>query len=314
MPDGAGRGGPAAASLIFAGDSFILEDYLQSAQAIVDVAARLPLDEILGRDGGDRVRNYVPGAPPEDQLRHWNDAVWVHFDAVTGITTVRVSLFTPEDARDIAVSLVQTLGSVVDGLSANARSQALEFVDATYQQSEADLERARAAVAEFRREYRVVSPSEQANIGSEIISNLSNELAQRSVRLRSLELQSPSSPQIAALQEQIDAIEDQLLIEFDQRGGSAEEHSALPAQLSQYEELDNAYQIARDTYVNALDLKHRISADMVLREAQLVVFVPPRLPLAATEPKRLAETMTVFGAVFLAWLILRILFAGLRTQ
>lgn len=316
MPDASDSGGVigAASSLVFAGDSYILEDYLQSAQAVVDVAARLPLDTMLALDGDDPVRQYVPGSSAEEMLRYWLDAVSVNFDAVTGISTVRVSLFTAEDAYAVARSLVETLDQIVNSLSANARREALAYVDETFRQSEATLAQARMAIAEFRRENRIVSPTEQAEIGSEIISTLSNDLAQFRVRLRSLRQQAPASPQIAMLEEKIDSVEEQLVVEFDLRGGGAGEEAALPNQLSDYEELENAYQIARDTYVNTADLMHRARADMVLREAQLVVFVPPRQPFHASEPKRVTETMIVFGIVFMAWLMLRILLAGLRTQ
>jgi Capsule polysaccharide export protein len=65
MQDGGGGGIlGGGGGLIFAGDSFVLEDYLISAQALLDVEQRVPVRDWLAKDGGgSRARLRSRAAP-----------------------------------------------------------------------------------------------------------------------------------------------------------------------------------------------------------------------------------------------------------
>ncbi|SEA65397.1 hypothetical protein [Rubrimonas cliftonensis] len=314
MPGGGGGGMlGGGGGLIFAGDSFILEDYLASAQALVDIEAHVPIRAILARDGGDRVRGYDPEAPLEDLLGYWRAAVSPRFDAVTGITTVSVSLFHPEDAQAVGAALVTELRRIVDSLSEQARTEMLDYVEREYRRAERELDDARAAIETFRRANRIISPDEEVSIGSTIIASLSGQIAERTVTLRALRERARNSPRIPVIEGEIASLEAQLRNELAQRAGE-EGGGALPEQLTSFEELRSAYEIARDTFVTTLGLKQEAEAAATLGQAELVVFVPPRAADIATEPRRMLETLKAFGAAFAAWLILRILLASLATQ
>jgi capsular polysaccharide transport system permease protein len=316
MQDGGGGGGVlgGGGALIFAGDSFVLEDYLASAQALLDVETHAPVRDWLGRDGGDPIRGYRPDLPLEDLVEYWIAAIDPRFDAVTGITTVSVTMFTPEDARRVGAALVEELTRIVDSLSRQARTQMLDYVNAEFESAAADLQAAREAIEAFRRTNRMISPDEEVTIGSSIMATLNNQLTERTVELRALRERAPNSPRIPALEGEIASLQAQLAQELEQRGGSGERGPALPAQLTSFDELQNAYAIARDTYVSTLRLKQEAEAAATLGQAELVVFVPPRRADVSTAPRRAVETLKLFGVAFAIWLILRIFLASLRTQ
>ena len=301
-----------SAALVFASDSFVLEDYLTSGEAFVNVEARLPLREMLDRDGGDPIRRFDPNAPVEELIDFWRAAVAPRFDAITGVTSVEVALFAPEDAEQVAQALVAELRRIVDSLSAEARAEMLRYVNAEFDRAAGDLERARREIETFRRANQVISPTEQVTIGADIIGALSSQLAQRTVELRSLRRQAPNAPRIPALEREIRSIEEQLELEIARRGG--EDGAALPSQLTSFDELENAYLIARDTYVSTLQLKQAAEANATLGQAELVVFVPPRAATMSTVPDRPLELLKVFAIAFMTWLVLRILLASLSTQ
>lgn len=303
----------ASAGLVFASDSFVLENYLSSIEAMTNVEARLPLREMLGRDGGDPVRRFDPAAAEEDMIAFWRAAVRPRFDAITGVTTVEVRLFTPEDSRAVAEALVVDLRRIIDSLSADARDQMLAYVEAEYARVSSDLNRAREAIEAFRRANLIISPTEEVTIGADIIGALSSRLAERRVEQRTLMSQTPNSPRIPTVERQIRSLEEQLEFEVARRGGE-NDTDALPRQLSSFDELQNTYQIARDTYVATLQLKQAAEAAATLRSAELVVFVPPRSARVATLPDRPLELLKVFGVALAFWLIGRILLASFRTQ
>lgn len=302
----------AMAGLMFAGDSFILEDYVVSARAMTDVEAALPLREMLARDGGDPVRRFDPAVPQERLTDFWTAAVRVRFDAVTGITRLRVTMFDPDDALAVAETLVGGLRRIVDSLTEEANAEMLAYVAAEYDRTAAGLADARAAIEAFRRENRMVSPDERVEIGSTIIGTLSAQIADLHVELRTLRRDAPNSPRIRAVLSAIAAAESQLGDELVRRGGEAD--STLPSQLTSFDELENDYLIARDSFIATLQLRQQAEASAALGRAQLVVHVPPLRPTISTAPDRPLEVLLVFGGALAIWVIGRIFLASLSLR
>ena len=297
-----------AGALVFAGDSFILEDFVRSSAMVEALETRLPLRDILGRDGDDPVRRYDRGASIETLLDFWTAAVDPYFDATTGITTVTISLFEPEDALAVGRALVTEARALIDGLSAEARRRMLRYVEGEFERAASDLDAARAAIAQFRSVNQIISPEDEADVGSSIIAELSQTLTTRRVELRTLRDRTPGSPRIGVLEDEIDALEAQILSELNQRGDGA----GLPERLKSFEELQSDFEIARDTFVNTLRLRQQAEAYATLGEAELVVFVPPRAPTEPTRPLRWLETLKVFGVALAVWMMGRIFFSSIR--
>jgi len=301
-----------SAALVFAADSFVLEDYLLSIQAFEDIEKQLPIRKMLGGDGGDPIRRYDPTLTAEDMLPFWARAVDVQFDAITGITTARISMFSQDDAQAVANALVGELQRIVNGLTSDARNDMLNYVTSEFQKAEAQLNRTRADIEKFRRDNKTFSPDEEVTIGSSIISEIRGLRASKRVELQTMRQQAPDSPTIALLEEEIASLERQLDEVYESRDGTGE--GAFATNLSEFEELQSEYEFARDTYIQSLNLRQQAEANATLNQAQLVVFVEPRLPMRSIDPDRPYEVGLVFVIAFLAWVILRVFIASLTTQ
>lgn len=310
--DGAAGGSGGAMALAAAADSFILEDYLRSAAVIDDLDGRVDIRAMLARDGGDPVRRFDPAASPEEVLGFWNAALGVRFDVLTGITALEVRLFRPEDSQTVARTLVILLEALVDRLSEQAQNDMLAYVDREFRAAEGRLNETLDAIEGFRRRTLSVSPTDEAELSSATIAQLTAEVTALRVRLRTLEENVPNSPQIPRLREQIASLETQIGNTRARVGGRAEE-GALPGQLSDFERLQSEYQIALDSYIATLQLQQQARAAATLGRAQLVVFVPPRPAVRPTWPNRPVEVLQIAGAALLAWVIGRVLLASLRT-
>ena len=309
--DAAGGALSGAAGLVFAGDSFVLEDYVDSVEAFLAVEERLPIREILGRDGGDYVRNYDPNLPPEDMLPFWNAAVDVSFDAVTGISTVKVSLFTPEDAEVVGRALTEALKVLVDNLSKDARDEMLSYVEDQHDLKAKELAQAREAIERFRERNKLFSPQDQAGIQTTIEAALTQRINERQVEMRTLRRRTPGSPRVAVLSTEIQALEQQLEAERALRADDAD-RATTSEQLSEFDALQNDLAIARESYVLTSNLLQQAKANATLTQAQLVVFVPPRPPQKATQPDLPIELLKVFAVAFFAWFAGRTLLSSLR--
>lgn len=312
MTQGGGEGGIAGtAALMFAGDSFILEDYIVSIQALEDIMAVLPIREMLSHDGGDPVRRYDPDLPAEDLLPFWERAAEVKFDAITGITTARISLYRPEDSQAVAEALLTRLNAIVNELSLNARTEMLTYMNEELTATEANLEVARARVAAFREQYQTLSPTEEATIGTSILGELNATLAARQVELRTVRERAPDSPRVAGLEREIESLRDELISQYASRTDS-DGGTALSALAGEFEELQTDYEFARMTYANVLTVKQQAKAAATLNQAELVVFVSPRTPTKSTDPIRPIEILKIFGIALLIWLIVRVVVASTK--
>ncbi|MEM9781647.1 MAG: hypothetical protein AAF899_04130 [Pseudomonadota bacterium] len=292
-------------------DGFILEDFLRSHAVLAELEAVLDLRAMMALDGADPVRRFDPHMPPEQLQHYWNATLDVHFDVLTGVTTVAVGLYRAEDAQAVAEALVTILRRLVDSLSERQQAEMLAYVDAEFSTAEQRLRRSLDAIEAFRRRTLTVSPTDEAALTSATIAQLTTELTELTVRLRTLRETVPNSPQIPRLVEQVASLETQISSVRATVGGQTPE-AALPDQLTDFERLQNEYQVALDAYVETLGLRTEARAAAALGRTHLAVFVPPRRAVTATGPDRLSETGMVAIVAFLGWVIARILMASLR--
>ena len=300
-----------AAALVFAADSFVLEDYLLSVQAFEDIEKKLPLRQMLSKDGGDPVRAYSADLPAEEMLPFWERAVDVQFDAITGITTARISFYEPDDSLAVAEALVAELQRIVNGLTREARDDMLEYVNSEYDLAEAELNRAREAIEEFRRANRTFSPDEDVTIDSGIISELRGKIAEKEVELATMLQQAPNSPSIRLIREELASLSRQLDGVYASRVGTGE--GSFSTNLSEFEELQTQYEFTRDTFIQSQNLRQQAQANATLNQAQLVVFVEPRTPTKSIDPDRPWEVALIIVFAFLIWVIVRVFMASLAT-
>ncbi|MEM7505810.1 MAG: hypothetical protein AAF415_03615 [Pseudomonadota bacterium] len=308
--DAAGGGSLSDPSaLLAAGDSFILEDYIVSARAMVDLAERVPLREMLDRDGDDPVRAYSPDLPPEDLLDFWRSAVSVRFDVITGISVVRVQMYRPEDSKMVADALVDMLRVLVDQLTENAQAEMLTYVASEVRDARLLLDENRNNIELFRRENRMFSPDVTTGQTEELIAELRGQISEITTQLDSLPIDSPRRP---VLLDRIRSLDRQIADERSKAGGKSGD-GELSEQLNQFERLENEYQISLDSYISALELQRESRATATLSQVQLVVFVPPPEPILPTQPERWWEVLIIALIAFAIWLIGRIFLASLRT-
>lgn len=308
--DTVGRSMGQASALLAFGDSFILEDFLTSAEALRQVEAALPLRAILDRDGGDPVRRYDPDMPPEDLLDYWRAAVDIGFDVATGITTVTVKTFRPEDSQAIADRLQRVMQQLIRDLSTPASAEFLAHAQRELEEAEGLLRDRRSALETFRRENTTIGGQEE---GTLILQQISQLEAQRSILQVDIDRLPSASPRIPTLQSQVASLNreiEKLRGQIAQNDGDGLPISEV---LNETERLKADLEIALQTFINAKQILQGAEAQATLSQTQMITYVPPTLPTVSTAPVRWLEVLTIFGIAFGIWVISRILLASLRT-
>jgi hypothetical protein len=89
-------------------DVFSVQDFMTSRDAIQQLEKKLPVTSMYGRREGDFLARYPSifyGSTLEQFHKSFQWLLTVSFSSATGITTLRVQAFRPDDARAVAVGV-----------------------------------------------------------------------------------------------------------------------------------------------------------------------------------------------------------------
>lgn len=293
-------------------DAYAVHDYVRSSEGLRDLRRRFDMRAILGPSSADMFSRYPrPGESlsEESMRKALHRFVTVGYDSTTGISTLRVEAFRPEDARAVNATLLAGGEQLINRL--NDRSTASAIAEA---ESNRDLAQTRVAEAQqqlvaFRNRERFLDPVVAATESAELIGGLTSTLAQLRAERALLAAEAPQSPQLPALDGRIRAYETQIETERAKMAGDAD---SLAPKLSVYEDLVRAREYAERELAQASTAL--VTAQQESRRQQLYLerVVQPNLPDEAIEPRRWLAVLTVFLASFLAYGVGWLIWAGVR--
>jgi len=288
-----------------ASDAEILFDVLRSRAMAERIDARLDLRAIYGRVPGDLVFGLPADATAEDLARHWRRAVRVTLDRQAGILSVSADAFTAAEARAIAAALLEESTRIVNGLSAQARADAIGFAAADLAEAEARLRDIRARLADFRRAHRIVDPSADAAGQMGVVSSLEQDLARALIDRDMLRAYAgPEDHRLTQADRRIAAIRARIEAE---RGaiaaaGAAPGASPMPDVLAGYEALLTDLEFAQEAYTQAQANLAAARAEARRQTRYLATHIAPTLPETAEYPRRWADLglVAAFAAMLCA--------------
>ena len=104
-------------------DAFAVHDYIRSRDGLAELNRRYDVPQMLGGRGGDLFSRYPrpwESRSQEGQHKGFQRFVTVGYDSTTGISTLRVEAFRPDDAQALAEGLLQGGEGLVNRLNRRA--------------------------------------------------------------------------------------------------------------------------------------------------------------------------------------------------
>ncbi len=294
-------------------DSYIVENFIGSRDLVGKIDDDLNLRKLYARPEADYFASVDSEAPIEDLVDYWREMVTTEFDKYSGIITLTVRAFRPEDSVTVAQKVIGYSEALVNDLSRRAREDAVSEAESEVARAENRLRLSRRAVARFRGEERRLNPVETAKAREKIIAELEGERAKLETQRSAVISMSPNSPRLTSIESQIQAVVKQIeAVRFQTNQTDGKGEGTLNQQLSQYEELETEREFAERAYVSSLASLEKARLEAVSQNRYLAVFVQPRLPDLAAYPLGLRWTMTVLAAAFLFWAISGLIVASVR--
>ncbi|MFD9896904.1 capsule biosynthesis protein [Mesorhizobium sp. NPDC059025] len=289
-------------------DTFSVQEYMRSRDALGEIGKQLPLRAIFGSPDADwltRFPRFWEYGSKEELYRYYADRVAVIHNDTTGITTLRTTAFHAREAYDLNTKLLALGGNLLSRLNDRARGDAVRFAIQEVRGAEDRVIEAQKTITNFRNKELMIDPNANSTSMAELISRLSAELATTNARLAETHKTTPDSSVIPFMTSRIAALENQISMERAKIAGS---DTSIAPRIASYESLVLLREFANKALVSALDALEVARADARRQQLYLEVIVPPHLPDEAELPLGLKAIFITFLVTsftyLLGWLLL----------
>lgn len=293
-------------------DAFAVHEYIRSRDAVRQLVRDINVERIYGGRGADvfsRVPKPWQSRTFDSFYYGFRSYVTVGYDSTTGISTLRVEAFRPEDAEMVADHLLLGGERLVNRLNERAAQDSVREAERSVEEARTRLTTSQAQLSAFRNRERFIDPTRTATASTELIGELSLRLATLRAERAQVAAGAPQSPQLPILDGRISALEVQ--VEAERRKIVGDTDSLAP-KIGAYESLMLNRELADRALVAATTALDSARLDARRQQLYLERIVDPSVASEPAQPKRLLSILAVFSTCLLiygaAWLI----WAGIR--
>lgn len=309
---------------LFVADQMVV-DYLQSRQVLVDLGKHIDAQGMYNRGGIDPVsRFWSDDGSIERFQKYWNFSVLsASFDATTGLATVSVMAFTPEESLRLSELLVRFSEKLVNEQSLRSRDDAVRFGKEGLAQAETRLKAALHIEEQFRSLHQSPNPATNANSTLALTATLEQRLAMMRAQMAALRKHlSTNAPTVIVLQDQIEATGQEIRNERlrvgdgapSEIGNSTAAGSLLSQALSTYESIETERTFATNYYNAMLENLTATQMNAMVQPMYLEPYVRPTLAQYALYPRPTLWTLLTFIVLTILWFIGVLFFHSIRDQ
>ncbi len=286
-------------------DSYIVLDYIKSQSIVEDIGGRPYLESKFSRPETDWFSRMSRNEPIEDNFKYWNKHVIAGLDTLSGIVTVRIYAFRPEDAQEIAKKIVALSETLVNKVSERSRAVAVSEAEADVSRNETALAAVRGQLQNFRNQTTSIDPVAKAESVGELIGKLMVERSDIVSTIASISGSlSNSSPALRFQQTRLESIDAQIADLQNQLTSTDTHAKTIAADLAKFEQLKLQEKFAEQKYTVSQTGLTKAEDDMRRQRLFLATSVPPGLPEYPLYPERGTEILLAFCACFVLWSIL----------
>lgn len=294
-------------------DTQIIRDFIMSRDATRKLEQRDDLRAVLSRPEGDFLTRY-PGLvfwrhDFEALYKTYKDFVSVNVDSESGIATLQVKAYRPEDAQRVAAALLHDSEQLVNDLNERARRDALKTFQEEVDGDEARLNQIQNELTAYRVKANMLQPEAEAKGPLTLLAELNKQEAAAKGQLADAVRNAPKSPQIALLKTRIASLDK--LIE-DERAKITGGGKSVATASTEYERLDLQRQMEEKLLASAVAAREQARLEAQRQQLYLETIAQPNLADYPLYPKRASSFATLVASCLLAYGIMWLLVAGVR--
>ena len=294
-------------------EPYMVANYVRSRNMVEDLDKQVQLRALYSKPEADFFARFKAPDSSERLWNYWNKMVSVSVDRLSGLVTVRVLAFTPDDAMAIVTAVQHNAERMVDQVAQRVRADALRL-------AEEDLSRARQRYVDSLLALRQVREGEQTvdpekTIGAaatSLLGAIRQKLALERDRDVNLKVLSPSAPQIQVMNQRIRALDDQITALNQSLTSQAETQRTAADSISRFEERELNRRFSEKLMEISQGSYERARLEEARQHLYLMTFVEPVKSDNAEYPKRVRTIGLVSICAILVWGIVLLLIAAVK--
>lgn len=290
-------------------DSYVVQAYLLSHDAVARLSASNDLMGVFRRPEADWVSR-LRHSDPERLLKYYRKQVVLSSDETTGLTQLTVHTFRPQDSYAIANALLQMGEEQINRINDRTYRDQIASSQRELSEAERQLIDVQSRLTAYRRSHEDINPADTGKAEISLVTGLTSSLVAARARLRAMDgVVSPNSPQYQAMSRQVASLEGQVAAQTSRIAGPG--HS-VATRLSDYEQLEIKREQVAKVFAAAAVQFEQAKAEAKRKQLYLIRVVEPNRPVRSEFPRRGEIVLTVFAALFLAYAIGWLLWAGFK--
>ncbi|WP_117190667.1 hypothetical protein [Rhizobium terrae] len=293
-------------------DGLIVADYVTSRPMVEELLKTHDLRAMFRPATPDLIARLGDSLPIEDLVKYWKRQVDVNVDRNSGLLSLKIRAFTPQDSLALTSSVVSISERMVNELTRRNEIDAVNETKLELGRAKSSLD---ASVNEMReeRDRAGILDVDAAEKGfNAIITSLRLDLSRKEQRLATLSaMNAGQSPEVGVLNKEIDILKGQIS-DYEnkiagQTAGNPGHGPNLAAQAVGLRQAEIHVEVARKEYQKAFAEYElaRITAER--QRSYLLTYVEPHLAEDSLYPQRGMMSGAIFIGSFFVWA----LFAGL---
>jgi capsular polysaccharide transport system permease protein len=288
-------------------DTQIATNYIESRAMVEQLERTVGLRDAYSSESIDWWARFRKDKPIERFTDYWAKMASAKIALPSGIVTLTVRAFSPEDAKRIADEVVRLSEDVINNLNERMRRDTLLASEREMLESARHLGNARMQMAFERNAEGLINVGETSSAIADLASQLEADLLKANREYQTaIRYVSEDAPQIRVLKSRIAAIQGQLeqtkaRLTQSQQSASTADDKSLSGKIPRFAELELEERIAEKRYARstaAVDSARMLSER---RGLYLHEIVAPSLPSEAKYPKRLLSIAVTFLASLIIW-------------
>jgi capsular polysaccharide transport system permease protein len=288
-------------------ESLGVGDYLRSHDAVANVRRSMDLTSIFRRPEADWFSKLRPAVPtPEKLLKYYRGQVEINYQTDSGITSLKVRAFRPEDSYRLTQLLLNLGEKRVNALNVRAYESSVRLAQRQLADAEDAVARTQGSMTQFRQTGRDVDPQQSASAQLRVVSELRSQLALARAALAS---SGGMGPQAQVLAQRVQSLAQQVAAEDSRLAGG---RSDIATGLGRYEELRVRQDFAAKRYAAAAAALETAREQATRQQLFVVRLVEPNVPVKSTYPHRLTIIGTVLLGLLLLYSVGWLILAGVR--
>ena len=294
-------------------EPYMVASYVRSQNMVEELDELGWLRSLYSKPSADFFARVDPKASGRRLWKYWQKMVSASVDRVSGLVTVRVLAFTPEDALMIVRAVRRSAERMIDRSFLRARTDELRLAEEDLLRARQRNTNALLAFRQIREDEQTVDPEKTISAtASTLIGAIREKLALERDRDVDLKVLSRSAPQLQILNQRLRALDAQVAALRQSLTGQTDHERTAADSISHFDkqELERRFsekllEISEENYERA-----RLQAER--QHFYLATFVEPFKPDEAEYPKRLRTVAFASICTTAGWGVTLLLVAAVK--